>query len=224
MIFTNILFFTAIIYCLFENEAGKRNVNGFIFPDRTVPHLQRDRVSLTSSDRIKRDSAGDEVLINSESQEKIASVKHYQYIKNNLSISVRVSYVVNTRGNVHQLIATQTDVAENILNQQRIKKHNSLGFYSLFQDNDYAYLSSCLDSQGNTTVTSQQFSENLNQIKINPSLLGKWLVGKASIRDRRCLWFHLSVPLQSEVNNSHAVLENTWIDLVEWWSPNFPPL
>ena len=232
LIFTNILVFSATIYSLLENQVGNRDAKAFIFPNK---------IPLTSWNQIESDLAQREALrersslvtregelvkppITLESGTTITPVKHYHYVKDDLTINVSVSYVVNTRGNVYQLIDTQTGIPNNVLNQQQIKKHNDIGFYSVFQDNDYAYLSSCLDSQGKATVTSQQFSANLNQVKLTPSLLAKWLLGKASIRDRRCVWLHLSIPLQSEVKTSHKILENTWIDLVKWWSPNFPEL
>ncbi|MDJ0531169.1 MAG: cyanoexosortase A system-associated protein [Xenococcaceae cyanobacterium MO_207.B15] len=215
-IFTNIVIGSATIYSLIAPEAGNRTVNSFIFPEQ---------VPLNAWNQIKSNSLSVKPKITLElGKESIASVKHYQYSQDDLSIDAKIFYVVDTRGNVNQLIETYTNIAQDVIKQQEIKKYNDIGFYSLFHDRDRAYLSTCLKAQGNTIVTAQQFSASLNQVKITPSLLGNWLLGKASIRDRRCLWIHLSIPLQSEINSTYSILENTWIDLVQWWIPNFPPL
>ena len=215
LVLTNFLVLIASIYCLVENQAGNRNVKDFIFPKE----ISFANKNLRRSDRVLVKPS-----INSESPEKITSIQHYSATKDNFNIEVSISYLVNTRGNIYQLIDTQTNIAETILNQRQIKKHDSIGFYSIFHDKNHAYLSTCLNSQGKTTVTDQQFSANLNQVKITPTLLGKWLLGKASIRDRRCIWLHLSIPIESDINSSYSILESIWIDLVKWWIPNFPEL
>lgn len=224
LIFSTIAVSSATIYSVIKPEAGNRTVNDFIFPNQ---------VSLTAWNQIYSNSVSAKLQITpQQKQDLIVSAKHYQYIQDNLTMDANISYVVNTRGNVNQLIETYTNISQDILNQQQVKKHNDIGFYLLFYDRDLdspskadrAYLSSCLNSQGTTTVTSQQFSESLNQVKITSSLLGNWLLGKESIRDRRCLWIHLSIPLQSEVSTTYSILENTWINLVQYWIPNFPQL
>lgn len=217
LIFTNIIVASATIYCFSNQQAGKQSVSSFIFPNQVPLSFWNQRE--------KKNLSIEELDINFGKQPNaIISGKRYQYVRDNLIIDADIFYVVNTRGNVSKLIETRTQISEDALNQQKIKKSDDIGFYSIFRDDKFVYLSSCLNPQGKSTVTSKQFSENLNQVKLIPSLLGKWLVGKASIRDRRCLWIHLSLPLNSEISNTEKILESAWLDLVQWWTPNFPQL
>ncbi len=217
LIFTNIIVASATIYCFSNQQAGKQPVSSFIFPNQVPLSFWNQRE--------KKNLSIEELNINFGKQPNaIISGKRYQYVRDNLIIDADIFYVVNTRGNVSKLIETQTQISEDALNQQKIKKSDDIGFYSIFRDDKFVYLSSCLNPQGKSTVTSKQFSENLNQVRLIPSLLGKWLVGKASIRDRRCLWIHLCLPLNSEINNTEEILESVWLDLAQWWTPNFPQL
>ena len=216
LILTNIALVSATLYSWIEPEVGNRTVKSFHFPDY---------VSLTNWKQIKNDSVPIKPQVNPEQKEDlITSAQSYQYIQDNVTVDVSLFYVVNTRGNINQLIETHTNISQQVISKQQVKQYRDMEFYSLFYDGDRAYLSSCLNPQGTTTVTSRQFSEHLNQVNISPSLMGKWLLGKASIRDRRCLWIHLSLPLSSEFNDPDQILENTWRELVQWWIPNFPEL
>lgn len=216
LLLINITVASATIYLWLEPEAGNRRVSSFIFPEQ---------VSINNWQQTQNGSLPTKLPINlAQKSELIKSVKHYQYAQNDLTLDAKIFYIVNTRGNVNQLIETYTNIEPNNLKQQQVKKQQDIGTYLLFHDRDRAYLSSCLNASGTTTVTPQQFSENLNQVRLTPKLLGNWLLGKASIRDRRCLWLHLSIPLQSDINRTYAILENTWIDLSQWWIPQFPPL
>ncbi len=217
LILTNIALISATLYSWVEPQVGNRTVKSFTFPD-SIP--------LAAWNQIKHNPVPLKTQINLEekAEDLIESAKYYQYIQDNITIDVSLFYVVNTRGNLNKLIATHTNISQEIISKQQVKQYGNIGSYSLFYEGDRAYLSSCLNPQGSTTVTSQQFSARLNQVKITPNLIGKWLLGKASIRDRRCLWMHLSLPLSSEVNDADRILENTWRELVQWWIPNFPKL
>jgi cyanosortase A-associated protein len=52
-----------------------------------------------------------------------------------------------------------------------------------------------------------------------------WLLGKASIRDRRCLWTQLSIPVtELEPKQAYLILEKSWQEWYQWWQPRFPSL
>jgi cyanosortase A-associated protein len=48
-------------------------------------------------------------------------------------------------------------------------------------------------------------------------------LGQEGLKDRRCLWAHLSVPLKnSSPEAAYQVLEKAWFSWYQWWQPRFP--
>jgi cyanosortase A-associated protein len=82
-----------------------------------------------------------------------------------------------------------------------------------------AYLDACINSRGGSTFTEEQFRANRIQYDVQFNRLLPWLLGQQELRDQRCLWTHLSIPLnQSSPESSYHILENAWFS---WYSGGF---
>ncbi len=78
-----------------------------------------------------------------------------------------------------------------------VRRRSDSGIYALFEAHGKAYLSTCVNAQGPTTVTREQFLANRTTYDLKPDRLLPILIGQANIRDSRCLWINLSMPVQA---------------------------
>lgn len=159
------------------------------------------------------------------------SGKYYQYIHNNLTLDIEMRYVINTKGDIKSLIKNYSSMppASSKLSLV-LRQRRGIGFYSLFAYQQRAYLSSCINSRGSSTVTVSQFRhnrylyDNIYNISFKERLI-PWLQGRGSIQDMRCLWAHLSIPLKhTSSETTYQTLEKAWVSWYQWWHPRFPPL
>jgi hypothetical protein len=130
--------------------------------------------------------------------ETIQARQKYQYSQGGV-IDLEISYLVSTREGV--------------------------GYHAVLTDHNRAYLTSCISPRSPSNVTQKQFSQYRYQNDLQRQIGLDWLQGKASIRDRRCLWVLLSTPVthgNSQVAN--LALETAWKDIYQWWLPRFPDL
>lgn len=148
----------------------------------------------------------------------------YQYIQNNLPLDIEMRYVANTNGDVkyfiHQYSSTSPPPGQlSLVSRQQ----EGVGFYNLFAYQQRAYLSSCINSRGGSTITESQFKLNRYTYDIQLSRLLGWALGQTNLVDGRCLWVHLSVPLKnSSPEDAYQTLEKVWFDWYQWWHPRFP--
>lgn len=157
------------------------------------------------------------------------SGRHYKYVKENLTLDIEMRYMVNTDGDVKSFIQNYSSIPlppgqlSLILHQQE-----GIGFYSLFTNQRRAYLSTCINSRGGSTVTDLQFRRNRDVYDNIYSMWDKerllpWLLGRGSVRDMRCLWVELSTPVKkSSLNNTYSTLEKAWFSWYQWWHSRFP--
>ena len=213
---TCIGFCVATIYSLIQPTVGNRPVSSFSFPER---------IPLQSWQLVKTES-----ILNSQSEikkqeELIASGKSYTYSNDRLSLEIEMLYLVGTRGNVHSVLENQIAIPAKVLKKAETQKLENVGFYTIFSDRHRAYLSSCINSRGNTTVTQKQFSQNRYAHDLKYSLLLPWLFGQETIRDRRCLLTNLSIPVENlDPEIAYEILQSAWKDWYSWWQPKFPDL
>ena len=214
--FTCIGFCLATIYSFVQPTVGNRQVASFSFP-KSIP--------LKSWQLIKTESVSHRQPEKNKQKELIASGKSYFYSKNNFSLEVEMLYLVGTRGNVHSLLENEVAIPANLLKRADTHKLEDIGFYTTFSDKNRAYLSSCINPRGSTTVTQKQFSQNRYKHDFKYTLLLAWLFGKGTIRDRRCLLTNLSIPLENlQPEIANKVLQEVWQDWYSWWQPRFPNL
>ncbi|MDF5720969.1 MAG: cyanoexosortase A system-associated protein [Rhizonema sp. PD37] len=151
---------------------------------------------------------------------EVISQKNYQYIQNNLTLDVEISYL--TDGNAVRFIRDDTPTSSSpVVHQQQ-----GIGYYGFGVDQKrQAYLNACINSQGSTTFTDEQFNKNRQLHDTHPQHLLSWFLSKEQLQDRRCLWTHLSIPLKdSSPEATYQVLEKAWFSWYQWWRPRFPKL
>ena len=220
----NLLTTTAIgislvtVYSVVDSDAGNHSVANFAFP-QTIPLLSWNSISNQPIKIAASASANERSNV-------IHSAQLYQYQeqKHNAQLDVAMYYVTDTRGDIKSFFLEQTEIAPEVLASKKIRKQGK-SYYSIFEDRDRTYLSTCLNPTGNSTVTQRQFSQSLNQRPLNLELLKDWLLGKASIRDRRCLWITISTSNQNtSFTEPEQILQQVWQGWTSWWQPRFPSL
>ncbi len=147
------------------------------------------------------------------------SGRQYQYIQNNLSLNIEMRYLVNTVGDVQEYIKQNTNIP---LAKVTPRQQTGIGYYNLFTDRGKAYLSTCINPRGGSTVTDRQFKQNRNTYDLQSRIV-PWLLGQQELKDNRCLWAHISTPLKGTTpDHTYQVLETAFVSWYQWWSPRFP--
>ncbi|GAA6618950.1 cyanoexosortase A system-associated protein [Scytonema sp. NUACC26] len=147
---------------------------------------------------------------------ELITQKHYEYTRNNLPLDLEMRYV--TEGNVPMLIKEFTSITSSTT----VRQQKGIGYYGVGIDQKRAYLSACINPYGNSTFTEEQFNQNRFHYEIQPQHLLSWLLGQKQLQHKRCLWTHLSIPLNnSSPEAAYQVLENVWFSWYQWWQPRF---
>ncbi len=146
----------------------------------------------------------------------------YQHPQNELSLDIEMRYVLDTDGNIKTLLNKHLD-SETYPDKLTIRHQEGIGFYGIAATTERAYLSSCINPYGGSTVTAEQFRNNRNTYDLQISRLVPWLLGQQELRDFRCLWTLVSMPLEgTTADQAYPVLENAWVSWYAWWQPRFP--
>ena len=150
---------------------------------------------------------------------KFISGKHYRYRQNERYLEIEMRYLVNTDGDLKSFITHQTGKLSPVLKQDPER-----GFYSIYTVKDQAYLSACINPRGGSTVTSDRFKRNRLIYDTRINRVFPWLLGQAEFQDKRCLWAHLSMPLErnTSIDETYPILETVWFDWYDWWRSHFP--
>ncbi len=196
------------------------NFQVFMFPENvTLPKWKLVKTGLINNELVKSPAyiQGDYI-----------SGKKYYYLKKNpnlklnrnLYLNIEMRYLVNTNGSLKSVIKNYTGTLSPALYQEK-----EIGSYSIFLHQDTVYLTSCINPHGGSTITVDEFYKNRMLYDASLERIISWLFTSRKIIDNRCLWAHLSMPLN---NISEEVirqnLETAWFDWYGWWSENFPEL
>jgi cyanosortase A-associated protein len=160
----------------------------------------------------------------------VASGRNYRYQHSPKPIEIEIRYItdgVANRPTMDQMLPAFTEVPTTAIGPSTMKQQPGLGFYSLFVDKKTAYFGTCINPQGITTVTGDQFHNNSNP---NPLASGipfhrllPWLLGQQTFRDSRCLWTILSTPIdEAAPDATMKTLETVGVNWIRWWQLNFP--
>ena len=143
----------------------------------------------------------------------------YQYRQQGQQLEIEVRYERYTDGNFSRLINIYTPMEPGRIDFQ-IKRQDGIGHYVLFEEEDQAYLSSCLNPVGESTITEQQFVQNRYRHSWSVQRLALWAIGQNDLLDGRCFWTLLSMPIPAEGEDregTYQTLESTWFDWYRWW-------
>lgn len=148
--------------------------------------------------------------------------KVYHYRQGDRTLSIQVQYVSGRDSNeklfrTHRSIKPSSESFPPVLRSQA-----GVGSYQLSVEQGKAYLRACISSSGESIATSEDFIQSRYAASFQPVRLWRWLMGQEYLRDYRCVWSHLSVPLQgSSPDQAYQVLETTWISWHQWWANQF---
>ncbi|MDJ0796873.1 MAG: cyanoexosortase A system-associated protein [Calothrix sp. MO_167.B12] len=211
-------FFSVFIsFCKLKTDANaaNRQVTQFIFPSQ----LQLMEGQIIESKLLKENA-----IQQRKQYDSVITGNYYRYYYKGLYYDVEMRYVVGTLGNVEGLISNLTKInlpAGKIF--KNIKNHDQAGFYSLFTYENKAYLSSCINPRGASTVSPEQFLRNRRKYDLRTNRFLPWFSGRESLIDRRCLWAHLSTPLKHDNSQfTYQLLEKVWLNWYQLWSNKFP--
>ncbi|BAU09945.1 hypothetical protein LEP3755_04220 [Leptolyngbya sp. NIES-3755] len=149
-----------------------------------------------------------------------SDLEGYQY--NYQGFNVKVHYLRETDGDISTYLDNYG------LNNQKVKinaidKQGQTGFYRLFEHDQVAYLTACINPAGSSTVDREQFFANRNAHDLRLDRVIPIVLGMADPRDARCLWVTVSAPIKNRpINTVHQQLETAWQEIYAWWMPRFP--
>lgn len=212
--FVNVLFVFSRV--LLDANIGKRKITPFTFPT-TVPLPEWQQIASRSlPDRI----------VEQEPYGKVAFPgRRYQYKQNNLLLSIDMRYELNSEGNGRQAIADNINISfPGDRSPISIRHNQQLGYYAVFVHQQQAYLNACINSRGGSTFNSSQFDTNRLRYDFQLQRIAFWLLGRQELRDNRCLWTHLSMPLKHSASDTYSTLEQAWVSWYQWWNSRFPPI
>lgn len=194
----------------FESSSlEERKVAQFVFPE-TIPLREWQQEASTSTDR--------QMAVFPEE----ISRKDYRYIQDNFSLDIQMRYLTHSNGDVQRLVKEYAKLDSRQL-APIIRQQAGIGFYGLFVHQEQAALSACINPQGGSTFSAKQFLQNQIRFDLLKRRFISWLLAGEKLRDRRCLWVKLSVPLkEASPQDTYATLERAWFNWYRWWRPRFP--
>jgi cyanosortase A-associated protein len=153
--------------------------------------------------------------------------RHYRYRQGRTPLDVEIRYVTETLGGVdlftreHERFQGKADGEEIVA---LIRQSPETGAFAQLIYDDYAYISTCINPRGLSTVSPDQFQRNQ---ELYDTVMGRvipWLLGRDRWRDDRCLWTLMYIPLGDDPDQTQDQLEAAWRDWFDTWEGQFPPL
>jgi cyanosortase A-associated protein len=161
----------------------------------------------------------------------VVNGRSYHYQQNSKPIDIEIRYItdgVANRPAMDAMLPLFNQIPATALQPSTLKQQSGLGFYSLFVDKKTAYFGTCINPQGITTVTGDQFHTNSNPNPLSSGIpvdrLLPWLLGRQTLRDSRCLWTVLSTPIDEVAPDATMkTLEIVGVRWIRWWQAHYPP-
>jgi cyanosortase A-associated protein len=144
----------------------------------------------------------------------------YRFAKDNLGLDVDMNYIAGGLGDTREY----TKIYQGFLHEATspIHKH-TVGYYYQYTYQGRAYLSTCINPHGSSTVNPQQFQKARFADPDWPRHVLPVLLGQESFWDDRCLWTQLSIPLKNlSTEQAYQALESAFFPWFQRWSKNFP--
>lgn len=151
----------------------------------------------------------------------------YQYTRSDRQLEIRMRYLPVTEGNISRLLQVHADIPPATV-QIDENYREEIGYYGFFVYEEQANLVACINPYGNSTVTEQQFAQNLSAHGFKFDRLLPWIFGHQDLINRSCLFTLLSMPVDSSALDESAgletspELESAWVNWYQWWEQNFP--
>ncbi len=154
---------------------------------------------------------------------RLRSGQKYHYQQQGTEVTAALRFFSPTFGNIeHYVKKTDDPPLQKAYAQGKTSYLPDLGTYRLFNDQETAYLSACLTPEGESTINVAAYVNKTNRGIFNWETLIPRLLGQRSLRERRCLWVHLSTPLQQDSpEDSYRRLESVFKTGYSQWQGLF---
>jgi len=199
----------------FGSPPGQRSLSAFTFPSAVpLPEWQLLDSQVLDRATVQPTNSFDTV---------IASRK-YLYKQKEQLLTIEMRYMASNLGNLAEYLNRHAaiKISEGQL-LTNLRDRQDVGFYSLFTYEGRSHLAACINPRGGSTITDAQFLANRYAYDLQLQQLLPWLLGKAGLPDKRCLWVVLSLPQDRESTKAtYPVLEQAWRSWYQWWSSRFP--
>lgn len=147
-------------------------------------------------------------------QEKVLG-RQYTYIRNSqapqVPLTVEIFYWSSPSGQMEDFFMYYSHKKAKFTVIDMDVRQKSQSFYGLYRDRNTAYLSSCINPLGNSTVTNAQFLANRNNYDLKSSRWVGVALGLKRLRNWRCLWVNIAVSSNiNDTNKSYKTLNDAW--------------
>ncbi|MGY6530131.1 MAG: archaeosortase/exosortase family protein [Cyanobacterium sp.] len=220
----NVVLIFILFSFVFNPLAGANPIAQYSFPEKIeFPDWNLQKSIVTSTNPVFRDNDPIVSIEQLRSEQRgwniILSERSYVYGKRESILTVNLRYVVNTfaslegyyNKNFHDLPIMQDSDPVLINNND----------YLQFTYDNNKFLTTCVNVEGKSSITSNQFVSYYQDLYLNFPKLWQWLKGERLIQDRRCLWIEVSMAKDS--NLPREDLNNLLFSLMTYWQHNFPP-
>lgn len=159
----------------------------------------------------------------SERYDVILEAQTYQFEKPSAALSVQVRYIFNTDSSLSAYQQKWNPVrSPHRLLWEYTQQKAGVGYYSLSATTQSTVLETCINPQGQTTVTRGQFLHNRLRYDLNPLRTLGWAMGSNQLLDKRCLWIRLI--RQTPSNSPQDALPQQLSQLIETLTPQLTPV
>lgn len=202
----------------FTPQRQEQEFSVFKFPDSVPLHLWESKASQTLPPKHKNDSKVEKAT-------HVIQAHRYTFSKPTKTLIIDTRYIVKTDGEVakylNQFYDWKTSDGQ-LTKSMHLEK--GIGYYSLNVQAGNAILTSCINPNGPSTVLGRQFVTNRNTQDFKLNRLIPWFKNQISLKDERCLWVYMSLPLEETTNQEQTfkTLNDAWVNWYKWWKTRFP--
>jgi cyanosortase A-associated protein len=213
--------FASIVLALgrisFGSPPGQRSLSAFTFPS-IVPLPEWQLIDSSALEQATTQPAN--------SYDAVIASRKYLYKQKGQLLTIEMRYMASNLGNLEEYLNRHAamKISESQL-LQNLRDRQDIGFYSLFTYQGRSHLATCINPRGGSTITNAQFLANRYKYDLQWQHWLPWLLGKAGLPDKRCLWVNLSMPQNRESTKAtYPILEQTWRSWYQWWSSRYPQI
>jgi cyanosortase A-associated protein len=156
--------------------------------------------------------------------EVVQAGQRYRYRSSDgQQLQVDIRYQLGEKSGSGNVGVRQADINPKAPPAQTIVGQTETGFYRLTTNERAIGLDACINPRGGSTVTAVQFVANRYQYDFKPHRLWNWFLGRDILKDDRCLWTSMSVPIDGIAPEAAKKdLVAAWLAWADWWQPRFP--
>jgi cyanosortase A-associated protein len=176
---------------------------------------------------------GQALSIKDPKQIQAIAAHQYQFQRQGRVLQAQVWYLRYIEGNVSRYVNLYTPITSTLDLQPTFQPQ--IGHASFVVVDRRAYLNSCINPQGPSTITESQFAHNRYTHDLNLGRVLMWGLGQQDLLDRRCLFTSLSISLDPPSSASASalppplteaqakqILQDFWRPWHQLWQSQFP--